>query len=292
MEGVRRLVAWQAVLGLAGLAALALVIAALSRQLTAPLRELADKARGLAGGDLDLPLPAVRTRDELGALIAAFLHMRDSLKAHIRDLQAATAARARLESELKVARRIQMAMLPTEAAGGPDEGYALAARLVPARAIGGDLYDHFAHDGKVYFLLADVSGKGISAALFMARTKALFEAAAPGEPDPALILERVNQRLCRENEAGMYVTGVSGILDAATGEVVLALAGHDPPVLVRRDGRAAPLSVEGGPVLGLLETASSPRTARGSCPVRNWFSTPMGSRRRATRATGSSAPSD
>ena len=217
MEGVTRLGALQAMLGVIGLAALAAVVVVLSRRLTAPLRVLAEKARIMAAGDLDLPLPEVRSRDELGALSAAFDEMRRSLKVHIEELQAATARRERAESELRTARRIQMAMLPEPAAGGPGEDYALAARLVPARAIGGDLYDHFVRDGKVYFLVADVSGKGVPAALFMARAKAIFEAAAAYDAEPATILLHLNQGLCRENEEGMFVTAVCGILDGGHG---------------------------------------------------------------------------
>ncbi len=165
--------------------------------------------------------------------------MRKALKVHIQEQQAATARRERRESELRIARRIQMAMLPEKAAGGPGEDYALAARLLPARAIGGDLYDHFVRDGRLYFLVADVSGKGIPAALFMARAKAVFEAVAARDADPASILLHLNEGLCRENEEGMFVTGVCGILEARTGELVLAAAGHDPPVRAGGSGQGA-----------------------------------------------------
>jgi sigma-B regulation protein RsbU (phosphoserine phosphatase) len=236
----------------------ALAVVALSRRLTTPLRELADRAHLLAAGDLDLPLPQMRSRDELGALIGAFRHMRDSLKKHIRELQEATALRERHESELRVARRIQMALLPAREAGGPGAGYSLAACLEPARAVGGDLFDHFLQEGKVYFFAADVSGKGIPAALFMARAKTIFEAVAATEPDPAAILARVNQVLLKENEEGMYVTGVCGVLDILSGDVSLAVAGHDPPFLVPSEGAPAPLKLDGGPVLGLMSEAAFP----------------------------------
>lgn len=260
MEGVTRLQALQATLGVIGLAALAAVVVALSRRLTAPLRVLAQKARIISEGDLDVPLPEVRSRDELGALSSAFDEMRRSLKVHIEELQNATARRERAESELRTARRIQMAMLPKAAAGGPGEAYALAARLVPARAIGGDLYDHFVRDGKVYFLVADVSGKGVPAALFMARAKALFEAAAAYEVEPATILRHLNEGLCRENEEGMYVTAVCGILDGGTGELALAVAGHDPPLHAGGGRSPRPLDIDGGPVLGLMPDAVFPTT--------------------------------
>jgi sigma-B regulation protein RsbU (phosphoserine phosphatase) len=200
----------------------------------------------------------VTSRDEIGRLTAAFHNMRDSLKTHIRDLQETTAAKERLESELKVARRIQMDMLPEGTAGGPDQGYELAATLVPARAVGGDLYDHFQQRGRVFFLLGDVSGKGVPAALFMARTKTLFEVVAGREPDPGTILCEVNRGLCAENDAGMYVTVVCGTLDAGTGEVVFGIGGHDAPALLGPGRPAEFLKAEGGPVLGLLEVPAFP----------------------------------
>ena len=114
--------------------------------------------------------------------------MRDSLKAHIRELAEATAARERHESELKIARRIQADMLPPPRAGGPADLYELGAALVPARAVGGDLFDHFRDGDRLFFLVGDVSGKGVGAALFMARARTLFQARIPdGEfagPDP------------------------------------------------------------------------------------------------------------
>ena len=260
MEGVTRLEALQAWLGLVGLAVLGGVVVVLSRRLTAPLRVLAGKARIMSEGDLDVPLPQVRSRDELGALSAAFDEMRRSLKVHIEELQAATARRERAESELRTARRIQMAMLPKAAAGGPGEDFALAARLVPARAIGGDLYDHFVRDGKVFFLVADVSGKGVPAALFMARAKALFEAAAAHDAEPSAILLHLNQGLCRENEEGMFVTAVCGVLEARTGELALAVAGHDPPLRAGGGASPRPMDVAGGPVLGFMPDAEFPTT--------------------------------
>jgi sigma-B regulation protein RsbU (phosphoserine phosphatase) len=258
MEGVRRLVVVEMVVGGAGLLALAAVVVVLSRRLTAPIRELAGKADELAAGNLDLSVPESLSRDEIGALTRAFRKMRDALKARIRELQEATAARERMESELRIARRIQMGLLPEGEAGGPGAGYALAARLGPARAVGGDLYDHFLQDGRLYFLAADVSGKGIGAALFMARAKTLFETVASAERDPAGILKRINRGLLRENEEGMYVTGVCGVLDVDSGELALALAGHDPPFLAGGGRAPAQLKVEGGPVLGLIDAAVFP----------------------------------
>ena len=133
--------------------------------------------------------------------------------------------------------------------------------LEPARAVGGDLYDHRAFGGRVFFLVADVSGKGVGAALFMARAKALFEAWAARRSDPAEMLVEVNRGLVRENDAGMYVTAVCGWLDVTTGEVVFACAGHEAPVRIPRDGPPSPLVAEGGAILGLLDEVAFPANA-------------------------------
>ena len=101
----------------------------IARRRSAGATALAGSADEMATGNLDAALPAVEARDEVGRLTAAFHHMRDSLKSYIRDLRETTAAKERLESELEVARRIQADMLPKPTAGGPDQGYELAARL-------------------------------------------------------------------------------------------------------------------------------------------------------------------
>jgi len=258
LEEVGSLRTVQAVLSLGGLGILALVIVVLSRRLTQPLQALAASVGQIATGDLDAPLPPVRARDEVGVLTGAFHRMRDSLKTYIRDLQETTAAKERLEGELKVARRIQSDMLPRGTAGGRNEGYELAATLVPARAVGGDLFDHFRHGSRVFFLVGDVSGKGVPAALFMARTKTVFEAVAAREGDPGVILAAANDNLCTENEAGMFVTAICGSLDVETGDLAFSVAGHDPPFLVPAEGAVAPIQVEGGRVLGLIEASEYP----------------------------------
>ncbi len=255
---VSRLRVVQGVLALVGLALLALVVVVLSRRVTRPLSGLAASAATIARGDLDAPLPPVESRDEVGELGQAFHHMRDSLKEHIRNLQETTAAKARLEGELKVARRIQADMLPPPAAGGPGEGYELGATLVPARAVGGDLFDHFREGSRVFFLVGDVSGKGIAAALFMARARTVFETVAAREADPGAVLDQVNRSLCRDNDAGMFVTAAVGVLDLSSGALLLALAGHDPPVHVPAARAPHALSAEGGAVLGLIEASSFP----------------------------------
>jgi sigma-B regulation protein RsbU (phosphoserine phosphatase) len=262
LADVSRLQRTQIILGGSGLAILAVAIVMLSRRITRPLGALAASAGRLATGDLDGSLPDTTSRDEVGTLTTAFRDMRDSLKEYIRNLQETTALKERLEGEMKAARRIQADMLPAPTAGGTSAGYELAAILEPARAVGGDLFDHFEHDRRVFFLVGDVSGKGVAAALFMARAKTVFDAVAATERDPGAVLATLNRNLCRHNAAGMYVTAICGTLDVVTRTVTFATAGHEPPILVRADGRSEPLETEGGRVLGLIELGEYPVSRR------------------------------
>ena len=159
---------------------------------------------------------------------------------------------------MKAARRIQADMLPATTAGGAAAGYELAAVLTPARAVGGDLFDHFQLGRRVFFFVGDVSGKGVGAALFMARAKTLFDAIAASAGNPGEVLATLNRSLCRQNDAGMFVTAVCGVLELDSGQVTMATAGHEPAVLVRAGVGCDALNIEGGRVLGLIEFGDYP----------------------------------
>ena len=185
--------------------------------------------------------------------------MRDSLKAYIRDLKETTAAKQKLESELEIAHNIQMDMLPKGGLGGPEERYELEATLLPARHVGGDLYYHALLDGRVAFLVGDVSGKGVPAALFMARAKTLFETLARTASSVGEALSVVNDSLAAENDAGMFLTVFAGVFDPASGKLLCASGGHDAPALIPGDGsKPRFLEVDGGPLIGLLPVAACP----------------------------------
>lgn len=248
----------QIALAISGLAVLALAVVVLSRRVTGPLTLLAASAGRLATGDLDGPLPEPRSNDEVGALTAAFRHMQESLKNYIRNLRETTAAKERLEGEMRAARRIQVDMLPSPTAGGATAAYELAAVLEPARSVGGDLYDHFEVDGRLCFFVGDVSGKGVAAALFMARARTLFDQIARSRMDPGAMLAILNDSLCRQNQAGMYVTAVCGVLDLHSRSVTVATAGHEPPIVVPANGPSASMPADSGRVLGLMEGGTYP----------------------------------
>ena len=179
----------------------------------------------------------------------------DKTLAHIRMIQQALASRDRLVSlkqELEVARNMQMSVLP--AAPPPVEYYDLHARMTPAREIGGDFYDYFTLDGDCLGLvIADVSGKGIPAALLTMETRALLKSAARNHQSPARCLGEVNELLSQENDACMFVTLFYGVLDLRGGTLRYSNGGHNPPRIVRGgDGPIEPLAQTGNLALGIL----------------------------------------
>ena len=224
-----------------------------ARRVTGPLGGLTESAGHFAAGEFDWPLPHTRRRDEVGVMARAFDHARGSIKRQMGEIETMAAARQRLDSELAIARDIQLSMLPTplrvQAGGAVVEVH---GALEPAKAVGGDFYTFFERTpGVVWFMIGDVSDKGVPAALFMARTVTVLEAAARvgGQPDDAL---RVAARqLAEGNDACMFATVLCGVLDAATGALVLASAGHDAPAIVRAVGGAAFVPLDTGGALGL-----------------------------------------
>ncbi len=177
-----------------------------------------------------------------------------------RALRVAREAAATLAGELNAARRIQMASLPQAASAFPGETrFALDALLEPAREVGGDLYDFFMLDRRrLFFLLGDVSGKGLPASLFMVVAKALSKSVAlRGEAGMAAIMFQANRELLRENPESLFVTCVAGILDADSGEVLLCNAGHDAPRLLS-GGAVERLRGADGPPMCVIEDFDYP----------------------------------
>jgi sigma-B regulation protein RsbU (phosphoserine phosphatase) len=236
LAGATRVTQVMTGIGLAGFVILAGAVLAVSGTITRPLRILTRAAGGIAAGNLDQPMPTIAPGDEVGDLAASFASMKDALKKHIADLTTATVARERIESELRIARDIQMSILPKIFPPFPDRAELdVFAAIVPAREVGGDLYDFFFVDGHRFcFLIGDVSGKGVPAAFFMAVTKTLIKAVAEREPDPGRILTKVNDELAADNDSCMFVTLFLAILDTRTGRLEFGNAGHNAPLLLRR----------------------------------------------------------
>lgn len=163
----------------------------------------------------------------------------------------AAADRRVMDHELEIAHEMQMAMLPRHLPERPE--IAVAARLQPARSVGGDLYDFILDGHRLWFIVGDVAGKSVAAALYMAVAKTLFRAIAPGHTDAAEVAARMNRELSRDNERMVFVTALLGWLDITTGEVEIVDAGHNPAVALDARARALPLAIPKCVALGVVE---------------------------------------
>jgi sigma-B regulation protein RsbU (phosphoserine phosphatase) len=237
----------------------ALVAYMLVNRISQPLKQLAAHAGKLAAQDFSEPLTGPsdishlpkKSRDEVGELAESFITMEHALRQSVGDLKETTAAKERIESELKIARDIQMSMVPKTFPPFPNRPeFELYATLVPAREVGGDFYDFFfIDDYHLCFVIGDVSGKGVPAALFMAVTRTLFRTIASKVSGPDKILSLLNLEMCRNNDTCMFVTVFCAVLDIRTGEVEYSNGGHNLPYLVSH-GDIAPLKNTGGMALG------------------------------------------
>ena len=171
--------------------------------------------------------------------------------AMLRDALASRDKLVALQNELGVANTIQQSILPTQFPDNPD--YQIDGHMVPARGVGGDFFDVVRLDrGRVGLAVADVSDKGVPAALFMMLTRTLLKGAAIGGAGPGGVLKEVNRLLHEDNDTAMFVTVFYAIFDPSDGTLVYANGGHNPPLLVHGDGRSDILAQTGGIALGLL----------------------------------------
>ncbi len=243
------------ILIVAGLGLLTFAIVRSVNQLAAPLAHFATSARLIADGDFNVKLPEIKTKDEMLELHNAFSHMQDQLAEYVANLKETTAAKEKIESELRIAREIQLAMIPHSFPPFPDMPQVdLAAMLKSAREVGGDLYDFFTIDkNRFCFAIGDVSGKGVPASLFMAVTRTLLRSIADKVTSPAEMVNSLNKSLSMNNESCMFVTFFMGILDLNTKEVRFVNAGHNPPVMIRKNGDIKMFESKGTIPLGLNE---------------------------------------
>ena len=241
--------------GAAGFVLLFIVIVVIARSITKPLARLNRAARRIASGNLDAPVPDIKGGDEVAQLAKDFAQMRNALRDFIKELKETTRSKERIESELRIAREIQMGILPKIFPPFPERGeFDLYASIEPAREVGGDLYDFFFVDENTFcFLIGDVSGKGVPAAFFMAVTKTLLKVTAERGLDPGAVLSKVNDDLAAENDSCMFVTLFCACIDLPTGTVKYASAGHNPPVLLPASGAPSWLPPRNEPVAGAME---------------------------------------
>jgi len=247
----------------------ALVAAIAARRITRPVVDL---TRAAAEVDARTFLPesldsVARAHDELGHLARVFQkmarevhareeHLEGLVRARTRDLEDKNAqlekAKARMEAELDIARTLQATILPQRMPAHP--AYSGKATMTPAQEMGGDFYDFFPlGEERLALVIADVSGKGVPAAFFMAISRTILQANAHDVVAPGACLARVNDALCEQNPLDLFVTVFYGVLDLRTGELRYANGGHNPPLRILREGTVQELPRTGGMALGVME---------------------------------------
>lgn len=216
-------------IALVGLAVLFFVSRHTINRLTKPLSTISDSAIKIANGDFDTALPEINTGDEVQQLRDSFDFMERSLAAYVENLKETTAANERLESEINIASKIQMALLSRDF---PHlYNLDLHALMQPAKQVGGDLYDFYIKDNCLYFAVGDVSGKGLPASMFMAITKSLYRYISNMGLELNEVITRLNDTISEGNESGMFVTMFIACLNLETGLLKYCNAGHNPVVV-------------------------------------------------------------
>ena len=214
----------------------------LSDQLIKPIEKITNEASRFAKENVTAQkklTDTIRSNDEIGVLAHSIDRMEEQITSYVEHLTTVTAEKERISTELNVAKQIQADMLPSVFPAFPDhDDFDIFATMTPAKEVGGDFYDFFlVDDDHLAMVMADVSGKGVPAALFMVITKTLIKNRAQMGDSPAEILYHVNNQLCDGNESDMFVTVWLAILELSTGKGIAANAGHEHPVLCRKGGR-------------------------------------------------------
>jgi len=235
--------------------ALAIVLF-VSAHVTRPIQRLTEAAKALAHGNMDIHVSAATGGDEVAVLARTFNTMVADLKTNIDGRIREETARKEVEGELHAARQVQEALLPGMLLLESHGQFSLDAVNLPAKLVAGDFFDYFfVDDHRLALVMADVSGKGVPAAIYMAVTRTkLRDFASPGK-SPADIVAEVNRGLAENNEHDMFASLFFGYYDASSGELVYVNAGHNPPYVVRHDGRLAILGAT-GPLVGPFADAT------------------------------------
>lgn len=229
----------------------------LKRILLEPIAVIRQNAFDFADNDAQMTdtLEQIQTGDELQELALSVLTMEHAIIQYIAHIQRVTAEKERIGAELNVATQIQADMLPSIFPAFPGrKEFDIYATMNPAKEVGGDFYDFFlVDDDHLALVIADVSGKGVPAALFMVIAKTLIKNRTQPGADPAEILADVNEQLCEGNEAGLFVTVWLAILEISTGKGIAANAGHEHPALMRTDGSFELVKNKHSPAVAVME---------------------------------------
>jgi len=216
-----------------------------------PVTEFTYAASIMAKGNFDVKVPEVKTKDEMRKLRDSLAYLQASIKTYIQELRQTLTANERYESELNIASNIQESMLPKVFLKSDDVD--IFATLSPAKEIGGDLYDFYVKDGKLFFAIGDVSGKGVPAALFMAITRSAHRFISGLGMATDEVAYNINNSFADGNESGMFVTMFVGNIDLKTRRMEFCNSGHNPIVIISPDGKASFLKEKANIAAGLFE---------------------------------------
>lgn len=236
------------------------------KKITNPLELLAEQVKDFAKRDhqkdgmeerkdLQENLKGIKTGDEIEGLSDSFCQMMDDITSYVTNLARVTAEKERIGAELNVATQIQADMLPSIFPAFPDrEEIGIYATMTPAKEVGGDFYDFFMVDDRhLAMVMADVSGKGVPAALFMVIGKTLIKDHTKPGMSLGEVFTEVNNLLCESNKEGLFITAFEAVLDLVTGELVFVNAGHELPFIQKKDGQYETYKTRAGFVLAGME---------------------------------------
>ncbi len=228
----------------------------LYRGVLLPILAVTDEAKRFA--DSNTPsdkLSSIKNNDEIGVLAKAVNKMEADIMDYIENLTIITAEKERIGAELSIATQIQADMLPSIFPAFPERPeFDIYATMNPAKEVGGDFYDFFMVDERhLAIVMADVSGKGVPAALFMVIGKTLIKDHTQPGRDLGEVFTEVNDLLCESNSEGLFITAFEGVLDLVSGEFTFVNAGHEIPFICKKGGSYEPYKVRAGFVLAGME---------------------------------------
>lgn len=251
LKDLYRLWSYLAALLVIGLVLMYFLTKKIIHQESRPLEDFANAASKITDGRFDVPIPEVDTEDEMKNLGDALTYMQVSVTNYISELRSTTEVKERMRSELNIANRIQAQMLNRNFPKLGEAG--IYADSIPAKEVGGDLYDFYVDGKYLYFILGDVSGKGVPAALLMAITIAVFRSSKNSNLRISDIVSNINNTFAESNNDLMFVTVLAGKLDMETGHLVYCNGGHNPMLLVGPDGTANYVKCRADVACGIME---------------------------------------
>ncbi|MBU0475943.1 MAG: SpoIIE family protein phosphatase [Bacteroidetes bacterium] len=243
------------IIGFLGLIFIIVTITTVSKKMTKPLNLFAIAANEIGSGKFNSKLPEINSKDEIEELFNSFKQMQFELNNYIINLKETTAEKEKMQSELRIAHKIQMDMVPKIFPPFPErDDVDLFAILDSAKEVGGDLYDFFfIDDEKIVVLVGDVAGKGVPASLFMAVTRTLIRSKITKGITSSVIIDQINRDLMQNNDSQLFVTLLLCIIDLKTKTMEFTSAGHNPAYIVSNSGEITPLKDRHGMALGLFD---------------------------------------